>query len=278
MDMFRNPKLAASVYSVFSESDIILEVTSSFDIGEHPGGNRGKSYIITNADSVKMYKNNELIKEYVASDSKFENLKHGPILIDDYIGDAIEKEGKYSKRQAKLIKKALNQVAVEGLKFTAAQLWLALRIILVHKVSPTQALPLYNKYIGDWGGEVSEYKFEAIKDGKVVKTITKSPATTPRIETKVSHTLLTELHTYDVSHIRIKIVDQNDNQLYFFNRPIHFNIEGPFEIIGCDTVSPLGGATGVYIKSIGEDGDGKLTISCDGLESVQIGLSAECLV
>ena len=278
MDMFRNPKIAASVYSSFTENDTILDVTSSFDIGEHPGSNRGKAYIITNADSVKMYKNDVLIKEYQASDSQFENLKHGPILIDDYIGDAIEKEGKFSKRQSQLIKKALNQVAVEGFKITPAQIWLALRIILVHRVNPAQALPLYTKYIGDWGGEAREYKFEAIKDGKVVKTITKSAVTRVRMETKISHTLLTELHTYDVSHIRIKIVDQNDNQLYFFNRPIHFNIEGPFEIIGPDTVSPLGGAAGVYIKSIGEDGDGKLTISCDGLESVQIGLSAECLV
>jgi len=98
------------------------------------------------------------------------------------------------------------------------------------------------------------------------------------IEAKVSHTLLTEIHTYDVSHIRITIVDQNDNQLYFFNQPISFECEGPFEIIGPSTVSPMGGATGVYIKSIGEDGDGKLTIKCDGLEPVQIGLSAECLV
>ena len=88
---------------------------------------------------------------------------------------------------------------------------------------------------------------------------------------------MTELHTYDVSHIRIKLVDQNNNQLYYFNRPVHFNIDGPFEIIGPDTVTPLGGATGVYIKSIGEDGDGKLTISCDGVESVQIALSVECL-
>ena len=145
-------------------------------------------------------------------------------------------------------------------------------------MKPTEAAPIYNKYIGDWGGESREYKFEAIKDGKVVRTITRSAVANAHFETKISHTLLTELHTYDVSHIRIKIVDQNNNQLYFFNRPVHFNIEGPFEIIGPTTVSPLGGATGVYIKSIGEDGDGKLTISCDGIETVQIGLSVECLV
>ncbi|MBE5920273.1 MAG: glycoside hydrolase family 2 protein [Pseudobutyrivibrio ruminis] len=276
MDMFRNPKLAASVYSAFSENDIMLDITTSFDIGEHPACNRGKSYIITNADSVKMYKNDVLVKEYFPQDSAFENLKHGPILIDDFVGDAVENDGEFTKGQAKLIKQALNQVTLGGFKITPSLAWIAFRLVVFHHVSPSKAVPIYNKFIGDWGGESREYKFEAIKDGKVVKTVKKAAATNAHIEAKVSHTLLTELHTYDVSHIRIKIADQNDNQLYFFNQPVSFEVEGPFEIIGPKVVSPVGGATGVYIKSIGEDGDGKLTISSEGLEPVEISLSVEC--
>ena len=254
MDMVRNPKLAASVYSAFSENDIVLDITTSFDIGEHPACNRGKSYIITNADSVKMYKNDVLVKEYFPQDSNFENLKHGPILIDDFVGDAVENDGEFTKGQAKLIKQALNQVTLGGFKITPSLAWIAFRLVVFHHVSPSKAVPIYNKFIGDWGGESREYKFEAIKDGKVVKTVKKAAVTNAHIEAKASHTLLTELHTYDVSHIRIKIADQNDNQLYFFNRPVSFEVEGPFEIIGPKVVSPVGGATGVYIKSIGEDG------------------------
>ena len=278
MDMFRNPKLAAFVYSVFSENENILEVTSSFDIGEHPGSSRGKAYIITNADSVRMYKNDELIKEYMASDSPYENLKHGPILIDDYVGDLVEKDGEYKKSQAKALKRALNKLALEGVRLTPSMLWMAFKLVAIHRINPRAAFQIYNKYIGDWGGESREYRFEAIKDGKVVKTVTKGAMSSAHIEAKVSHTLLTEWHTYDVANVRIKIVDQNDNQLYFFNRPISFELEGPFEIIGPKAITPAGGAGGVYIKSIGEDGDGKLTILCEGLEEVQIGLSAECLV
>ena len=278
MDMFRNPKLAASVYSAFSDIENILEITSSFDIGEHPAESRGKAYIITNADSVKMYKDDILLKEYLCSDSRYENLKHGPILIDDYIGDSIENDGKYTKSQGKDLKKILNMFALEGLKINTGMLWLAFKLVAFHRINPKKAVKIYNKFVGDWGVESREYKFEAIKDGKVVKTVTKAAVTSAHIETKVSHTLLTEWHTYDVANVRIKIVDQNDNQLYFFNRPISFEIEGPFEIIGPKTVTPAGGVCGIYIKSIGEDGDGKLTICCDGLENVEIGLSAECLV
>ena len=277
MDMFRNPKLAASVYSAFSDEETVLEVTTSFDIGEHPACNRGKSYIISNGDSVKMYKNDVLIKEYFPTDSRFENLKHGPILIDDFVGDAVESDGSYTKGQAKLIKKALNQVTLDGFKMTPSFLWTAFLLVTVFRVSPKKAVSIYNKFIGDWGGESREYKFEAIKGGEVVKTVIKAPATKPHIEVKASHTLLTELHTYDVASIRIKIADQNNNQLYYFSSPVSFEVEGPFEIIGPKVVSPMGGTIGTYIKSIGEDGDGKLTISCDGLDPVSISLSVECL-
>ena len=277
MDMFRNPKMAAYVYSAFSEHENVLEVTSSFDIGEHPACNRGKSYIISNADSVKMYKNDVLIKEYFPEDSSFDNIKHGPILIDDFVGDAIELDGSYTKGQARLIKAMLNEVTLKGFKPTPSLVFNAIKLVIFHRVSPKEAVPIYNKFIGDWGGESRSYKFEAIKDGEVVKTVVKAAATEPRIEAKVSHTLLTELHTYDVTNVRIRIVDQNGNQLYFYSQPISFEVEGPFEIIGPKVVSPMGGCTGVYIKSIGEDGDGKLLIKGDGLETVSIGLSVECL-
>ena len=52
MDMFRNPKLAANIYACEQEQTPVLEITSSMDIGEHPGCNRGNIYILSNADSV----------------------------------------------------------------------------------------------------------------------------------------------------------------------------------------------------------------------------------
>lgn len=44
MDMFRNPKLAANIYACEQEQTPVLEITSSMDIGEHPGCNRGNIY------------------------------------------------------------------------------------------------------------------------------------------------------------------------------------------------------------------------------------------
>ena len=277
MDMYRNPKVAAAVYAAYSSSDTILEITSSFDIGEHPACNRGDSYIITNADSVKMYKNDVLIKEYFPDDSQYKNLKNGPILIDDYVGEAIYQEESFSKKQADIVKNMLNQVAVKGYKITPKLILQAVWLLTFYRMKISQAVPIYNKYIGDWGGESREYRFEAIKNGQVVRTVTKAAVTDFSIKAKASHTLLTELHTYDVAEIRIKIVDQNENQLYYFNQPIQLEVSGPVEIIGPKIVSAVGGATATYIKSIGEDGDCKLTISTPGVEPVVLSFSVECL-
>lgn len=43
MDMFRNPKLAADIYACQQEERPVLSVSSTMDIGEHPGGAEGKS-------------------------------------------------------------------------------------------------------------------------------------------------------------------------------------------------------------------------------------------
>jgi beta-galactosidase len=58
MDMFRNPKPAAWVYASQSEDRPLLEVASGMDIGDHPAGNLGDIYVFTNADSIRLYKNN----------------------------------------------------------------------------------------------------------------------------------------------------------------------------------------------------------------------------
>lgn len=270
MDMFRNPKFAASIYAAEGLEEPVLELSTSFDIGEHPACNRGETYIISNADSVRMYKNDVLIKEYVPSDSAFKHLKHGPILIDDYIGNAIHDSGEFKKGTANLIKYCCNQVATNGLKITPSLAWAAFRLVVFKHVSPSQAVPLYNKYVGDWGGESKQYRFDAVKDGEVVKSTTLCAMTKVNIKASASHTLLCEQHTYDVAEIRIKAVDENDNQLYFYNEPLCIETEGPIEVVGPSLISLKGGMTGIYIKSLGEDGDGKVKISGNGFEPVEI--------
>ena len=271
MDMFRNPKLAANIYACEQEQTPVLEITSSMDIGEHPGCNRGNIYILSNADSVKMYKNDRFIKEYLPGMSPYKHLKHGPILIDDFIGDSFAQNERFRPKHAKEITDAMNLVARGSLNHIPKRLYLtALKLLLIYHIDFAEVTRLYTKYIGDWGGTATVYRFDAIKDGKVVKSVTKEPVREIRLEAEADHTILTEQHSYDVALVRIRAVDDHGNVLPFYQEPVRLITEGDISIIGPDTIALQGGMGGTYVKSMGRSGRGTLLLQSQTAGEVRI--------
>ena len=251
-DIFRNPKLAAHVYRAQQEVRPTLTVSSAMNIGEHPGGIMKDVYIITNAEKVRMYRNDELIREYTASDSEFGALKHGPIRINDYIGNALETHEGMPEKKAKEIAGFLNEVAAYGMDTKSPRI-LAKAAILAAKYHLTRsdAVKLYNKYIGNWGGKVASYKFEAVKGEDVVREIVIQPSSRIHVEARPNTNTLIEGRTYDVALVRLRAVDGNNRLLNFCNDPVSFEVTGPIRIIGPSTVSLSGGMGGVYVRSTG---------------------------
>lgn len=265
MDMFRNEKIAAAVYASQGEEPT-CEVANGMEIGEHPGGNIGDVYVFTNADSVRVYKRNTLIKEYRKEDSIYHYLPHGPLLIDDLIGDQlIENEGfsRKSSEEMKMVFRAIQKYGQNDLPISMKLLMVKLMIKL--KLTIEDGIRLFTKYVSDWGGNTSTYRFEAIKDGKVFKTIEKGPQTQTEMEVVIDHTELVEAHTYDVACIRIHAIDQNGNQLSYFQQPIKLSVEGVIEIIGPDIISFQGGSAGTYVRTIGKAGSACLFIEPQGM-------------
>lgn len=271
MDMFRNPKLAANIYACEQEQTPVLEITSSMDIGEHPGCNRGNIYILSNADSVKMYKNDRFIKEYLPGMSPYKHLKHGPILINDFIGDSLAQNERFRPKHAKEITDAMNLVARGSLNHIPKRLYLtALKLLLIYHIDFAEVTRLYTKYIGDWGGTATIYRFDAIKDGKVVKSVTKEPVREIRLEAEADHTILTEQHSYDVALVRIRAVDDHGNVLPFYQEPVRLIAEGDISIIGPDTIALQGGMGGTYVKSTGRSGRGALLLQSQTAGKIRI--------
>ena len=271
-DMFRNPKLAAYVYaSQNKDIEPVLEISSSMDIGEHPAGNRGEIYIFSNCDSVKMYKDDIFIKEYTRKDSSYKNMTAPPMLINDYIGDQLEKNEGFAKRQNKIVKDALNFSAIYGMENMPLKMKLTMGEAMTrYKMKFDDAYRLFAKYVGNWGGKVTEFKFEGIRDGKVVKTVVKAAMTKLNLDLKVSSNVLTEGATYDVSAIRIKVTDENGNVMSFYNKPAVIETSGPVEVLGPSLADINGGMGGVYVRSIGEAGKAtvKITLPYRNLSSV----------
>ena len=271
-DMFRNRKLAAAVYmSQNEELEPVLEVSSSMDIGEHPACIKGNVWIFTNADSVRMYKNDKFIKEYLPKNDHFPFMVKSPILIDDYIGDLLESEENMPKGKARYVANALNYIGKNGYtKITPKLGRMAFKCMFIYGLSIKRIVELYTKYVGDWGGRSTVYRFDAIKGGKVVKTVTRTPMNEMHLEFDVSSNVLTEKSSYDVASIRVRAVDENGNLLPFSSEPLRIRVRGPLEIIGPDMTSLRGGSAGFYLRTTGEKGTAKVTISCPQTKDIKL--------
>lgn len=262
-DMFRNFKLAAYVYaSQNKDIEPVLEISSSMDIGEHPAGNRGEIYIFTNCDSVKMYKDDIFIKEYTKEDSSYKNMIAPPILIDDFIGDQMKEGEGFSDRQNKIVKDALNFSAVYGMENMPLKMKLTMAEAMTrYKMKFDDAYMLFGKYIGNWGGKVTRFRFDGIKNGEVVKTVIKSSMSRLCLDLKVSSDELVEDATYDVAAIRIRVTDEFGNVMPFYNKPAAVETDGPVEVLGPALADINGGMGGIYIRSTGRSGKALVKIS-----------------
>ena len=270
-DMFRNPKLAAAVYASQSDVEPVLEISSSMDIGEHPAGNRGRIFIFTNADEVRMYKNDRFIRSYTRKDSPYKHLPHPPIEVDDFIGDSVRDGEDFTPLQAKFVKDMLNHNARFGMAHMPPEMlakagWLMARYGMTFE----QAYALYGKYIGNWGDAAIEYRFDAVIDGVVVKSVRKSPVKERRLRAEAGSVLLREGETYDATLVRIAMTDQNDNVLAFYQGGVTFRTEGPIRLIGEKHNMLRGGLGGVIVRTVGEKGAAKLTIEAECADPVVI--------
>ena len=269
LDAFRNPKTAAAVYASQQEKIPVLEVASSMDIGDYAAGNIGAVSVFSNADEVRLYKNDLFVSTLSKGD--FGALKHPPLVLDDGIGDLLETQEGFPKPKAELLKKALLSAAKYGLAGMPKADLLRMGYAMVrYKMSYKEGVALYGKYVGNWGGAATVWRFDAIKDGKVVKSVTCSPNTALHLEATPSSRVLREGASYDMAAVRIRILDGNGNTAPYAQLPVRLTLEGPAQLVGPDAVTAEGGMCGTYIRTTGESGTAKLTVSAHGLKPVTV--------
>ena len=269
MDSFRNPKLAAAVYASQQEEEPVLEISSTMDIGDYPGGTIKELYAFTNADSVRLYKNDEFVAEFRSEG--WNGLTHGPVKIDDLVGELPAKHEDFTPEQAELIHDCLRAMGRYGLASLPLQYKAKLAYIMArYHMSFADGAALYGKYLGNWGGTATKWRFDAVKDGHVVRTVTKTPSTELHLEVKASHTDLLDWESYDMAALRIRVLDKYGNQAVYAQMPVTFTCSGPIEIVGPAVAVLEGGSTGTYIRTTGETGEGTVTIACEGCASVTV--------
>ena len=271
LDMFRNPKLAAAVYAARQDAVPVLCVSSAMDLGEQAASNRGRVFVMTNADEVRLYKNDRFIRSYTHRDSPYTHMERPPIEIDDFIGDQLTAEEHFAPQQARLVKEILNYSARFGFAHLPPQIMAKAGILMTrYGMKFEDAYALYGKYIGDWGARSTEFRFDAVKNGAVVKRVCRSAVTALKLAVTPSQTVLRHGDTYDVALLRLAVTDQNDNVVPFWQGAAEVAIDGPLALIGPKCATLRGGLGGVFLKTLGIPGEASVTLKTEQTEPVTL--------
>ena len=266
MDMFRNPKTASGVFSCLGDKPY-LDAAFVTDIGDYPEAVIGEMYVLTNADTVKVYKGGNFVKDYTHADSPFKHLPNAPILIDDLIGDRLTNEDGIKVRNARIIKRCLNVIRKCGINNVPLRTKLSIaRVMASERLSSDRVIELYGKYESGWGSLANEIKLEAYKDGKLVATKTIRSMTNYTLCVTPSSLTLHENNSYDVAAVSIVARDQNGNVCPYVNRAVKLSASGAIELIGADSVALSGGRFGTYVRTKGILGKGYLQVDDQTLE------------
>ena len=130
------------------------------------------------------------------------------------------------------------------------------------------AYALYGKYIGDWGARATEFRFDAVKNGAVVKSVRRSAVAALQLNATPSHTVLRHGATYDVALLRLSVTDQFGNVVPFWHGAVDVELNGPLALIGPARPTLRGGLGGVYVKTLGEPGEASVTLKTEQTEPV----------
>jgi beta-galactosidase len=269
LDAFRNPKLAAALYASQGEEIPVLEVGSSMDIGDYPGGQIGPVYVFTNGEEVELYKNDAFVARMTPSGWK--GLTHGPIPVDDTIGALLESQEGFPKAKADALRACLLSARQHGLagmplRDKVRMLGCMVRYHLTYQ----DGVALYNKYVGNWGGAATRWRFDAKVGGQVVASVTRAPSTALHLEVRVSHTALTEGPVYDLAAVRVRVLDEYGSQAPYAQLPVTFSLSGDLALVGPETVAAEGGACGTYVRTVGRGGSAVLTVSTPQTPAVTV--------
>ena len=262
MDMFRNPKLASAVYASQSEDKPCCVVSSSMDIGEHPAGDIGRVYVFTNADCVRLYKDGVFVREFAPSREEYPALPHPPVIIDDFIGELLITQEGFDEKTAMAVKECLLAVAKFGPSSLPPKILAKFaRLMLLKGFKFSDGVELYGKYIGNWGGEATKWRFDAVKGGRIVCSVTRCPGQRVHLEVSTSKTQLCEGDTYDAAAVRIRAVDEYGNLAPYWQEPVILKCSGPIVLIGPEIISLKGGSGGCYVKTCGSSGSAELCVN-----------------
>lgn len=260
LDFHRNFKPAAYVYASQQDKTPVLGLSSSMDIGDYNGGLLPTVYVFSNAEKVLLYKNGIFVTQ--VRPGRWTSLPHTPLVMDDIVGRLLESCEGFDTEKADALRGCLLAIAANGTNDMTDELKASLLAVSRRYDTDWDALwSLYGKYVGNWGGEATVWRLDAVNGDTVVASHTYAPSAQLQLDVCVSKTALHEADSYDAAAVRIRVLDANGNVAPYAQIPLRLCLEGDAELIGPDILAAEGGMCGTYVRTIGKNGTARLTVS-----------------
>ena len=138
------------------------------------------------------------------------------------------------------------------------------RMMLAYHMKYDDLVYYWNKHVASWGGIAKKWTFKGYKNDRevIIKEIGPSKKFDLKVETNRDY--LEAKETYDVLRIKLSHVDEYDSLMYYSQRVINIQTEGPIELIGPENQTLLGGQLSAYIRSKGK-GTAKVRFMMDNI-------------
>lgn len=265
LDLYRNPKYSASIYASQQDKTPVLEVLSNMKPGDVPEAIFNDIYIATNCDYVELYKNDEFVTKLQPKSDKFKYLKHPPIILEDIVGETFN-EDKFPKKIHLKIARMFSYAAMHGFNHLPLKTKLYLGWCMVrYKVSYTDLVGYWNKYVGAWGGMAKIYKFVGYKDGNKVKEVELGPSNEFDLEVIPNKEVLENKDTYDTLKITLRHIDSHKSLMQYSQRIVEIETLGPISLVGPSKQTLVGGQLTLYVNSLNKKGDASILIRTDNI-------------
>jgi beta-galactosidase len=265
--------MASYAYSSQQDKYPILEVSSTMNIGEHPGGALSSIVVFSNMEYVKLFKNEQFIGIYYPDKKSYPNLKHAPIVISDFIGDTLRVNEKMTYKDAERTKKIIKHVTTHGNNLPLSYKLKMLFLLKKYKMSFDDGVKMFFRYISGWGTADMSYRFEGFLGDRLVKTVIKGNNNAFSYTIAPSKEYLKIEETYDVIRFEIKKVNQHQELIHYAFDAISITVSKHVELIGPKMISLEGGATAFWVKSK-EKGKGEILIQI-GEEIIKFGVQVK---
>lgn len=261
LDIYRNPKFAAYAYASQEDREPILELTSNLYIGADINESSNMIYAYTNCEHINLYRNGEYINSFYPDFKVYPNLKHPPILIDDFIGEELEKYERLKSKDATRVKKLIKFIGSNKADIPKRVMIKIMILAQRYHMSYDKFLSMMYKYKYSNFSKDNSYRFEGIVGNVVVKNVIIEKTFETDYIIEASRKTLEISATYDAQRIVVKKVNQVGQVLTYGFDPIKVEVSGCISLIGPSLLNLNGGMVSFWVRTNGDRGTGSIKIT-----------------